>query len=186
MLLDNNLLAAENATEILERVVARDYRVIFSQSLDIFRLTHKNVELLQKVKSVNSRFSKPMICFSCNSLPQRDLFYAKQDLLESFGSQAVTVIIMFGFNTRLSEGYGILMMTKQLGLIPFVQEYMPVPGIPAKIPEDYFDMDLDVIADMRFRTNGQNNEKFLRYVNRRYFSTIRQILPSAGKGDLRV
>ncbi len=74
MLLDNNLLAAENATEILERVVARDYRVIFSQSLDIFRLTHKNVELLQRVKSVNSRFSKPMICFSCNSLPQRDLF----------------------------------------------------------------------------------------------------------------
>jgi hypothetical protein len=169
MLLDNNLLAAENATEILGQIIQRNYRVNFSQSLDICRLTNKNVELLQQVKSVNSRFTKPMVYFSCNSLSQRDHFLAKEKLLRSFGRQAVTVIIMFGYNTRLSEDYGILMMTKQLGLIPFVQQYLPVPGIPSKIPEDYFDMNLDVIADIRFRTNGQNNEKFLRYVSRRYF-----------------
>jgi hypothetical protein len=30
-------------------------------------------------------------------------------------------------------------------------------------------MDLDLVAAIKFRTNGQNNEKFLRYVNKLYF-----------------
>jgi hypothetical protein len=169
LLLDNNLLAAENAAEILESIIRREYRVNFSQSLDIHRLTDKNTELLRKVKSVNSRFTKSMIYFSCNTRRQAEVFYAKENKLKSFGRGTVTVIIMFGYNTRLSEDYGMLMMAKKLGLIPFVQEYLPVPGIPSRIPEDYFDMDLDLIAAIRFRTNGQNNEKFLRHVNRMHF-----------------
>ncbi len=48
--------------------------------------------------------------------------------------------------------------------LPFIQEYVPIPDIPPKIPEDYFDMDLDKIAAIRFGTNGRNGEKFLRYV----------------------
>ena len=77
---------------------------------------------------------------------------------------------MFGYNTKLSEDYEILSITKRLGMIPFVQEYVPVPDIPSKIPLDYFDMDLDKIASYTFRTNGQNGEKFLRFVNKLYFS----------------
>ena len=169
MLLDSNLLAAENASEILEQIIKRDYRVNFSQSLDIYRLTKRSGDLLKNVKSVNSRFAKPMIYFSCNTVQQAKHFYAKEKQLRSFGRGAVTVIIMFGYNTRLSEDYAMLMMAKKLRLIPFVQEYLPVPGIPSKTPEDYFDMDLNFIADIKFRTNGQNNEKFLRYVNRLYF-----------------
>jgi len=61
------------------------------------------------------------------------------------------------------------MSHKKLGVIPFLQEYHPIPGVPSKIPEYYFDMDIDKIADIRFRTNGRNSEKFLRYVNRLYF-----------------
>ena len=169
MLLDNNLLAAENSTDILEKIIRRKYYVNFSQTLDIYRLTNRNVELLRKVNAVNSRFTHPMIYFSCNSVRQAKQFYAKEDLLRSFGKEAVTVIIMFGYNTRLSEDYAMLMMAKKLGLVPFVQEYKPLPGIPSKLPENYFDMDLDEIAAIKFRRNGQNNEKFLRYVNRLYF-----------------
>lgn len=169
MLLDNNLLAAENATEILELIIRRDYRVNFSQTLDVHFLRHGNIELLRKVKSVNSRFTRPMIYFSCNTVRQAKHFYAKENLLRSFGRDTVTVIIMFGYNTRLSEDYAMLMMAKKLGLVPFVQEYLPLTGIPSRHPEDYFDMDLDFIADIKFRTNGQSNEKFLRYVNKLYF-----------------
>jgi len=169
MLLDNNLLASENSTEILEKIIRRKYYVNFSQSLDIYRLTNRNVELLRKVNSVNSRFTYPMIYFSCNSVRQAKQFYTRENLLRSFGREAVTVIIMFGYNTRLSEDYAMLMMAKKLGLVPFVQQYKPVPGIPSKLPEDYFDMDLDEIAAIKFRRNGQNNEKFLKYVNRLYF-----------------
>jgi len=78
---------------------------------------------------------------------------------------------MFGYNTTLSEDYEILSMTKKLKLIPFVQRYIPIPNTPAKIPKNYFDMDLDKIAAIKFRTNGQNGEKFLRYVNQLYFKT---------------
>jgi hypothetical protein len=55
---------------------------------------------------------------------------------------------MFGFNTKLSEDYAILMMAKKLGLIPFVQEFMPVLDTTSQIPEDYFDMDLDLINSL--------------------------------------
>ena len=141
----------------------------FSQTLDIDYLTSNNAGLLKNIKSVNSRFTKPMIYFSCNTLRQAKIFFRKEQYLKSFGRNIVTVIIMFGFNTKLSEDYAILMMAKKLGLIPFVQEFMPVLDTTSQIPEDYFDMDLDLVAAIKFRTNGQNNEKFLRYVNKLYF-----------------
>jgi len=169
MLLDNNILSSDNATEILELIIKKEYVVNFSQTLDIDCLTTNNARLLKKVKSINSRFTRPMIYFSCNTLRQSKTFFQKEKYLKSFGRDAVTVIIMFGFNTKLSEDYSILMMAKKLGLIPFVQEYMPILDTPSEIPEDYFDLDLDLVAAIKFRTNGQNNEKFLRYVNRLYF-----------------
>jgi hypothetical protein len=159
---------------VLKRIVIYDidkkeYIVNFSQTLDIDYLTINNAILLKKVKSANSRFTRPRIYFSCNTLRQSKTFFRKEQYLKSFGRNAVTVLIMFGFNTKLSEDYAILMMAKKLGLIPFVQEYMPVLDTPSQIPEDYFDMDLDLVAAIKFRTNGQNNEKFLRYVNKLYF-----------------
>lgn len=169
MLLDNNILAADNATETLESIIKKKYNVNFSQTLDIDYLTAKNNTLLKKINSVNSRFTRPMIYFSCNSVRQSKIFFQKEQYIKSFGRDHVTVIIMFGFNTKLSEDYAILMMAKKLGLIPFLQEYMPIFDTPAQIPVDYFDMDLDLIAAIKFRTNGQNNEKFFRYVNRLYF-----------------
>lgn len=115
-----------------------------------------------------------MYYFSCNTVNQAKIFYKKEECLRKFGRNTVTVIIMFGYNTKLSEDYEILSMTRKLGLLPFVQEYAPIPDIPCKIPEDYFDMDLDKIAAIKFRTNGQNGEKFLRYVNKLYFKTFRK------------
>ena len=169
MLLDNNILAVDNATEIIELIIKRNYNVNFSQTLDIDYLTAKNDTLLKNINSVNSRFTRQMIYFSCNSIRQSRIFFQKEPYLKSFGRNHVTVVIMFGFNTKLSEDYAILMMTKKLGLIPFLQEYMPIFDTPSQIPTDYFDMDLDLVAGIKFRTNGQNNEKFFRYVNRLYF-----------------
>lgn len=169
MLLDNNILAADNAMEILESIIKRKYNINFSQTLDIDFLTAKNDFLLKKINSVNSRFTRQMIYFSCNSIRQSKIFFQKEQYLKSFGRGHVTVIIMFGFNTKLSEDYAILMMAKKLGLIPFLQEYMPIFDTPSQIPADYFDMDMDLVAGIKFRTNGQNNEKFFRYVNRLYF-----------------
>ena len=169
MLLDNNLLACDKSYKILEDIIQRYYLINFSQSLDISYLNDYNSDLLVKIKSMNSRFTRKMYYFSCNTINQAKIFYEKEEILRKFGRDTVTVIIMFGYNTKLSEDYKILSMARKLRLLPFVQQYAPIPGVPSRIPEDYFDMDLDKIADIRFRTNGQNNEKFLRYVNKLYF-----------------
>jgi len=170
MLLDNNLLAAPNAIDLLEEIVKRNFNVNFSQTLDIHYLTDEIYKKLIKVNSVNSRFSRKMIYFSCNTLKQVAMFSKQFDKLKSFGKERVTVVIMYGFNTRLSEDFHILKTMKKLGLVPFVQEYKPISGVPARIPDDYFDINLDEIAEFRIRTNGQNGEKFLRYINKMYFN----------------
>ncbi len=169
MLLDNNLLASENAKGYLKALIDGGYKVNFSQSLDISYLDEEMFELLERVDSVNSRFTKRMYYFGCNTVEQCERFYEKRALLKAFGREAVTVLIMYGFDTTLSTDLKILKMTRALGLVPFVQEYMPIPGVPARVPEDFFDTDLDELSGVRFRTNGRNNEKYFRYVNRLYF-----------------
>jgi len=170
MLLDNNLLAAPNAHDLLEEIAKRRLNVNFSQTLDIQYLTDKIYQKLKMVNSVNSRFTRQMIYFSCNTLKQAEWFSMQSDKLKSFGRERVTVVIMYGFDTRLSEDFQILKKMKKLALVPFVQEYKPISGVPARIPEDYFDMNLDEVAEFRIRSNGQNGEKFLRYVNKLYFN----------------
>ncbi len=178
MLLDNNVLASPNSQDILREIIKRKLNINFNQTLDIQYLNDDNYDLLKRVNSVNSRFTKRMIYFSCNTEKQTDWFYKKSDYLHGFGKNQVTVVIMFGYNTSLSEDYTILKMTKDLGVIPFVQRYQPITGVPPRVPTDFFDMDLDEIAEFRFRTNGRNGEKFLRYVNERYFDEFgRYYLP---------
>lgn len=173
-LLDANLLASRNASGLLEEMIRRDYRVNFSQTLDIRYLTDEVVSLLTQVQSVNSRFTRPMYYFSCNSLVQASLLREKQALLRRLGRGKVTVLVMFGFDKTLSEEYAILSTLRDLHLIPFLQEYMPLSGCPSRPPANYFDLDIDLIADIRFRTNGRNNEKFLSFVNKRYFEAFGQ------------
>lgn len=174
MLLDANLLATRNACALIGQMIHRKYRVNFSQTLDIRYLTGEMVSLLEQVQSVNSRFTKPMYYFSCNSLGQAHIFREKQDWLRRLGRGKITVVVMYGFDKTLSEEYAILSMLQELQLIPFLQEYMPLPGRPSRRPPNYFDLDIDRIANIRFRTNGRNNEKFLSFVNQRYFETFGQ------------
>jgi hypothetical protein len=174
MLLDANLLATKNACEILEEIIRRQYRVNFSQTLDIRFLTRDMVSLLEDIQSVNSRFTKPMHYFGCNSLTQAALFREKREWLRRLGRGKVTVLVMFGYNKTLSEEFTIIRTLRKLGLTLFLQEYMPLPGRPPRPPADYFDIDIDRIADIRFGTNGRNNEKFLSFVSQRYFETFGQ------------
>ena len=63
--------------------------------------------------------------------------------LKSFGHDAVSVVCIYGFDTRLSEDYARWMMLRRHQLIPFFQEYWPIPGVRARVPADFFDMDLN-------------------------------------------
>jgi len=78
------------------------------------------VSLLEQIRSVNSRFTRPMYYFSCNSLAQASLFREKQDCLRKLGRGQITVIVMFGFDKTLAEEYAILSTLKELQLILFL------------------------------------------------------------------
>lgn len=172
MLLDDNLLAFSGAEAFLSEMIDGKYSINFCQSLDISYVNKRNFELLQLIDSRNSRFTRSMIYFSCNNVKTIKQFVDKKDLLKSFGKDAVTVITMFGFDTHLSEDYQRLIMLKKLKLIPFFQEYIPIPGVPSRIPDDFFDIDLNEVIRLTFRSNGQNWEKYLRWINKLYFRTF--------------
>ncbi len=172
MLLDNNLLAFQDAELLLAEIIKRKYAVNFSQSLDIVYLNERNLPFLTKIDSRNAKFNKRMIYFSCNNVKTIKYFTDKKSLLKAFGKDAVTVITMYGFNTKLSEDYKSMTMIKELMLIPFFQEYFPIIGAPSLIPDNFFDMGLNEVIRLTFRSNGQNWEKYLRWLNKFYFKTF--------------
>ena len=172
MLLDNNLLAHPDADEMLREAVRRDYAVNFSQSLDIAYLTAPLFDILRQVDSRNARFTRRQFYFSVNGTSDIARFEEARTWLRSLGKDAVSVILLYGYNTHLSEDYARMLMLRRLRLIPFFQEYWPLPGLSARHPDDFFDMDLREVIRLTFRSNGYNWEKYLRWLNRLYFQTF--------------
>ena len=169
VLLDNNLLAHPAAAEMLRETVRRGYVVNFSQSLDIAYLTQPLFDILRQMDSQNARFTRRQFYFSVNDLSDIARFEETRPWLRSLGEDAVSVILLYGYNTRLSEDYVRMRMLRRFRFIPFFQEYWPLPGFPARQPDDFFDMDLREVIRLTFRSNGYNWEKYLRWLNRLYF-----------------
>ena len=76
---------------------------------------------------------------------------------------------LYGFDSRLSEDYERFLFIRQKGYIPFFQQYWLIEGVPSRLPEDYFDMDLNEMIRLTFYSNGQNWEKYLLWINTLYF-----------------
>lgn len=171
MLLDDNLLSFPDVESLLREMIHRKYAVNFSQTLDIAYLTPQIYELLLKVDYRNARFTRKRIYFSCNHPGTCRQFTDRRDMLKGFGMDAVCVVCLYGFNTSLSEDYQRWRMLRRLMLVPFFQEYWPIPGALARLPSQFFDMDLNEVIRLTFRSNGKNWEKYLRWLNRFYFQT---------------
>jgi hypothetical protein len=170
MLLDNNLLAHPAAEELLRQMIRRKYEVNFNQSLDIRYLTEKKAALLRQVECRNRRFTKWMLFFACNDVVAIREFEEKAAWLRAFGMDHLGVLLLYGFNTCLSEDYQRLLLLRRNYWIPFLLEYRPLPGTPPASTCHFFDMDLKEVIRLTFRSNGLNWEKYLRWLNRRYFA----------------
>ena len=178
MLLDDNLLAYPGVEALLVEIARRGYAVNFSQTLDIACLTPEKHNLLLQVDCRNSRFTRRRIYFSCNYPATIRQFVERRSMLREFGQDGVCVVCIYGFDSTLSQDFARWRMLQRLQLVPFFQEYWPIPGVPARVPESFFDMDLDRVIRMTFRSNGQNWEKYLRWLNRLYCATFgRYYLP---------
>lgn len=172
MLFDDNLLAYREVEGLLEEMIHRDYAVNFSQTLDIAHLNERNYPLLQRIDYRNSRFNKRMIYFSLNYPATIRLFMERRDMLKGFGEDSVTVVCIYGFDTGLSADYQRFLCLRRLRLLPFLQEYWPIEGVPNRLPTRFFDMDLNEMIHLTFRSNGMNWEKYLRWLNQLYFHTF--------------
>ena len=178
MLLDDNLLSYEGVDGLLAEMLARGLAVNFSQTLDIAHLTEDAHRLLVRIDSRNARFSRRRIYFSLNYPGQIRHFEARRHLLDGYGEDCVSVVAIYGFDTSLRQDYQRWRMLRRMRLVPFFQEYWPIPGVLARLPDPYFDMDLDEVIRLTFRSNGQNWEKYLRWLSRLYFQTFgRYYLP---------
>ncbi len=169
MLLDDNLLAFSGVESLLEEMIRRRYAVNFSQTLDIAYLSEEKAALLRQIDYQSARFSNRMIYFSLNYARTNHHFADRRDLLRAFGEDCVTVVCIYGFDTSLSEDYQRFHLLRRFRLIPFFQEYWPIRGVPSRLPAPFFDMDLKLMIRLTFRANGYNWEKYLRWLNRRYF-----------------
>lgn len=172
MLLDDNLLTYPRAEDLLNEMIVKKYAINFSQSLDIQYVNDHIAQLLYRISSRNSKFTKPMIYFSCNNVKTVKQFVDRRDILKGFGEDRVSVIAMYGFDTHLREDYERFVMIKKLRLIPFLQEYYPISGVPQRLPGNFFDMDMNDVIRLTFRSNGINWEKYLRWLNRLYLKTF--------------
>jgi hypothetical protein len=178
MLLDDNLLSYADVDPLLDEMARRRYAVNFSQTLDIAYLTERKFELLLKVDYQNSRFTRRRIYFACNQPATIRRFEERKEMLRRFGEDCVCVVCIYGFDTTLRQDYERWMMLRRLRLVPFFQEYWPIPGVPPRLPAGFFDVDLNEVIRLTFRSNGQNWEKYLRWLNRLYYATYgRYYLP---------
>lgn len=92
-------------------------------------------------------------------------------MLKGFGRHGVAVIMLYGFDTSLSEDYERFRFIRRKGYIPFFQQYWPITqASPTACRTDYFDMDLNAMIRLTFHSNGQNWEKYLRWINTRISS----------------
>lgn len=169
LLLDDNLLAYREVEGLLDEMIARRYAINFSQTLDIAYLTEAKFNLLRQVDSRNARFTKRMIYFSLNHARDIRHFDQRADLLKGFGEHGVCVVMLYGFDTRLSEDNKRFRHIRRKGYLPFFQEYWPIAGVPSRLSEDYFDIDLNAVIRLTFHSNGHNWEKYLLWVSTLYF-----------------
>jgi len=169
MLLDDNLLSFTGVEDLLKEMIARNYAMNFSQTLDIAYLNDRKFELLRQIDYQSARFQNRMIYFSLNYPATIAKFMERRGMLRAFGKDCVTVVCIYGFDTSLSDDYNRFICLRRLGLIPFFQEYWPIENVPGRLPSNFFDMDLNAIIRLTFRSNGYNWEKYLRWLNQYYF-----------------
>ena len=169
LLLDDNLLAYPEVEGLLDEMIARRYAINFSQTLDIAYLSEAKFNLLRQIDSMNAKFNKRMIYFSLNYVRHIRHFEQRADMLKGFGQHGICVVMLYGFDTKLSEDNERFRFIRRKGYLPFFQEYWPIEGVPSRLPEDYFDIDLNAVIRLTFHSNGQNWEKYLLWISTLYF-----------------
>lgn len=125
MLLDNNLLAAPCARDILEQLVDRCLKVCFSQGLDIRLVTDKFATLLAHCdyRSMSFRERRLYFAFDDPSLEGTVLRGVERLLAAGIKARHLMWYILVGFNTTFEQDLHRAELIQSLGCDPFIMKY---------------------------------------------------------------
>ncbi|MCP3879455.1 MAG: hypothetical protein GY701_13865 [Sulfitobacter sp.] len=173
ILLDDNILAHTKAGELFEEMVRRDLSVNFTQTLDIRLLDAELTELLKRIRSSNTRFTRQVYYFSLNGVSGLRRI---RDNYARFGfrsSDNVEFVCMYGFDTTLREDVERFRFIRSLpGAYVFVQQYQPVLVGPQPPEIEFFgersDELIDSLLEIEFTQNMKSMEKYYRWLSKRY------------------
>jgi hypothetical protein len=173
ILLDDNILAHEEANSMLEEMARRKLSVNFTQTLDIRLVDEELSAILRRIHCTNTRFSRRVYHFSLNGTSGLERVRRNYQRLGFESSDNVEFVCMYGFNSALEEDVQRFRFIRSLpGAYVFVQEYQPVLGGPPSADIDFFNYKADeLIAELvtiEFRQNMKSMEKYYRWLSRRY------------------
>jgi len=175
ILLDDNLLAYEDATTILSEMADRNIRVNFTQTLDIRYVDREKADLLRKIHCMNTRFTRPNFHFSLNHNKGLSLIANKYELFGFTKQDNVEFICMYGFNTTLAQDVERFRFLRSLpGAYVFVQKYQPIgkgktlPLLDIPFFDENADKWIDELITLVFPQNMKSMETYYRWISRKY------------------
>lgn len=178
VLLDDNLLAHEEACEVLGEMASMNLQVNFTQTLDFRHLNKEKATLLRRIDCMNTRFTRPNYYFSLNNNKRFSLILRKYKQLGFTARDNVEFVCMYGFNTTLAQDVERFRFLRSLpGAYVFTQQYQPVKiDVPPRDDISFFGDDaenlIDELISIVFTQNMKSMEKYYRWVSRKYALTF--------------
>lgn len=169
ILLDDNLLAFEDSTHLLEQMARRNLAVNFNQTLDLRYLDEEKAKLLRRLRCSNIKFTRRNYHFSLNNAQHFERVRRQYELLRVTRQDHVEFICMYGYNTTLAEDVERFRFLRSLPrAYAFVQVYQPIPGGRPASLDGFFNKNsdrlLDELASILYPENMKSMEKYYRWV----------------------
>ena len=169
ILLDDNLLAFEDATDLLEQLIRRNVAVNFNQALDLRYLDEEKAKLLCRLRCSNIAFTRRNYHFGLNNAHHLERVRRKYELLHVTREDNVEFICMYGYNTTLAEDVERFRFLRSLPrAYVFVQLYQPFLGGRSANYDEFFDRNSDRLLDELVRIvypqNMKSMEKYYRWL----------------------
>lgn len=120
VLLDPNIVACADCIELLNQLAATKAWVDFTQGLDARRLTERNIEALNRVKTKSVSFAWDRIADEQEVLSGLRL-YQKYGKIKS--DRLRSVYVMVNFNTSLEQDLYRIYTLRDLGFGPYIMVY---------------------------------------------------------------
>lgn len=136
VLLDNNLLAAPNALDILAELADRWIDVNFSQGLDIRLVTPEIAAALAWVRFRNRMFTRKGIHFAWDAMALEPAVRRGVATLREAGIHPSRLMfyMLCGFDTSFEEDMHRFQVLRELGCDPYVMVYEDLEG--RVVPQD--------------------------------------------------